>query len=138
MLFVLCLDGFLFLSLPVFLKLKVLPQIKVNVVPLPPSKKTNLFLDPWLHRKTKKNSKSKSQTGSPDITADPSYSALAAAGLKIGSLPWSIPTQKAKQPNGLETQDSWTCLGNQLYNVSSLLLLYFCWVLFGLTKANMF
>ncbi|KAJ7378733.1 Protein strawberry notch 1 [Desmophyllum pertusum] len=67
--------------------------------------------DPWLHRMAKKNAKSKSQTGSPDITAEPSYNALAAAGLKIGCLPWSIPTQGAKQPNGLETQDSWASLG---------------------------
>lgn len=66
----------------------------------------------------KKNAKSKSQTGSPDITAEPSYNALAAAGLKIGCLPWSIPTQGAKQPNGLETQDSWASLGNQLILLS--------------------
>ena len=45
---------------------------------------------------------------------DHEYSALAAAGLKIGSLPWSIPTPNAKQLNGLETQDSWTSLGKQL------------------------
>lgn len=56
--------------------------------------------DPWLHRKTKKNSKNKSQTGSPDITAtDPSYNALSAAGLKVSNLPWSIP----KPLNGLDS-----------------------------------
>lgn len=65
--------------------------------------------DPWLHRKTKKNSKIKSQTGSPDISvAGPSYSALAAAGLKVASLPWSIPgTLKTKQMNGMEYQEPW-------------------------------
>ena len=54
-----------------------------------------LFLDPWLHRKNNKNPKSKSQTGSADSNGiDPSYSALAAAGLRVGSLPWSIPRPK--------------------------------------------
>ncbi|XP_073258615.1 protein strawberry notch homolog 1-like isoform X3 [Porites lutea] len=51
--------------------------------------------DPWLHRKNNKNPKSKSQTGSADSNGiDPSYSALAAAGLRVGSLPWSIPRLK--------------------------------------------
>lgn len=71
------------------------------------------ILDPWLHRKSWKSSKSKSHTGSPDRTADSSYSALAAAGLKVGSLPWSMSSQRAKQLNGLETQNSWTPPGNQ-------------------------
>ena len=54
-----------------------------------------LFLDPWLHRKNNKNPKSKSQTGSANSNGiDPSYSALAAAGLRVGSLPWSIPRPK--------------------------------------------
>jgi len=73
------------------------------------------FLDPWLHRKNKKNPKSKSQTGSPDISAaDPSFNALAAAGLKVGSLPWSIPTtQKSIPMNGLESQEpSWPALSS--------------------------
>lgn len=63
--------------------------------------------DPWLHRKSRKSSKNKSQTGSPDS----SYNALAAAGLKVGGLPWSTPGQRTKQPNGLESQHSWNPAG---------------------------
>ncbi|RMX57838.1 hypothetical protein pdam_00018567 [Pocillopora damicornis] len=64
--------------------------------------------DPWLHRKSRKSSKNKSQTGSPDS----SYNALAAAGLKVGGLPWSTPGQRTKQPNGLESQHSWNPAAN--------------------------
>lgn len=61
--------------------------------------------DPWLHRKSKKNSKSKSQTGSPNKSSDdPTYNALAAAGLKLGNMSWSIPSKrKTKQINGLDS-----------------------------------
>ena len=65
-------------------------------------------VDPWLHRKSRKSSKNKSRTGSPDS----SYNALAAAGLKVGGLPWSTPGQRTKQPNGLESQHSWNPAGN--------------------------
>lgn len=53
--------------------------------------------DPWLHRKSKKGSRGKSLTGSPDISAaDPSFNALAAAGLKVSNMSWSIPTRNSK------------------------------------------
>ena len=45
------------------------------------------FSDPWLHRKSKKGSRGKSLTGSPDISAaDPTFNALAAAGLKVSNM----------------------------------------------------
>ncbi|XP_044173977.1 protein strawberry notch homolog 1-like [Acropora millepora] len=60
--------------------------------------------DPWLHRKSKKGSRGKSLTGSPDISAaDPTFNALAAAGLKVSNMSWSIPSQQetARQINGI-------------------------------------
>ncbi|XP_067030449.1 protein strawberry notch homolog 1-like isoform X1 [Acropora muricata] len=60
--------------------------------------------DPWLHRKSKKGSRGKSLTGSPDIfAADPTSNALAAAGLKVSNMSWSIPSQQetARQINGI-------------------------------------
>ena len=62
------------------------------------------FSDPWLHRKSKKGSRGKSLTGSPDISAaDPTFNALAAAGLKVSNMSWSIPSQQetARQINGI-------------------------------------
>ncbi|XP_067030467.1 protein strawberry notch homolog 1-like isoform X2 [Acropora muricata] len=60
--------------------------------------------DPWLHRKSKKGSRGKSLTGSPDIfAADPTSNGLAAAGLKVSNMSWSIPSQQetARQINGI-------------------------------------
>ncbi|KAK2547884.1 Protein strawberry notch-like protein 1 [Acropora cervicornis] len=60
--------------------------------------------DPWLHRKSKKGSRGKSLTGSPDISAaDPTSNVLAAAGLKVSNMSWSIPSQQetARQINGI-------------------------------------
>ena len=64
--------------------------------------KTGSFVsDPWLHRKAKKNAKNKSRVES-SLATDPSYNALAAAGLKVGTLAWSLP-QRTKPPNGLSS-----------------------------------
>ena len=72
------------------------------------------FSDPWLHRKSKKGSRRKSLTGSPDISAaDPTFNALAAAGLKVSNMSWSIPSKQeaARQISGINYSRNWP-LGN--------------------------
>ncbi|KXJ14796.1 protein strawberry notch homolog 1 [Exaiptasia diaphana] len=56
--------------------------------------------DPWLNRKTKKKSKSKSNRASPD-TSDPAMSALAAAGLNVSTPIWNSSIKPSKTFNGL-------------------------------------
>ncbi|KAK3751828.1 hypothetical protein QZH41_013286, partial [Actinostola sp. cb2023] len=56
--------------------------------------------DPWLNRKVKKKSKSKSRAESP-ITSDPAISVLAAAGINVSTPMWNSPLQTTKTFNGL-------------------------------------